>query len=405
MLHTPDAVCAAIRPKNSLFSLFHGRVASLKKDLLHKPPAQWLDNAPAIGYHCACMDKYEVVGNPHVHTVYSDGTTHHQEVARAAARAGLDFVVVTDHNVWVREVEGYTDGVLLLVGEEVHSVRRFPQVNHLLIYGAEEELAPLAADPQRLIREVNDRGGICFLAHPYEKGSPINPDLEPIPWVDWDVEGYAGLEIWNTMSEFKGLLWSRLAALFYAFFPGVGLRGPFPATLRRWDALLRDGRRVAAIGGADAHGHTYRLGPIRRVVFPYETLFRWVNTHILVDRPLSGDLETDKWLIYDALRAGHTWVGYDRVASTRGFRFHARSGPSVATMGEEIVRAGALVFEVETPHPGAIRLIREGRVVARAYGTRLRFTTAEPGAYRVEVWRTFHGRSRGWIFSSPIYCR
>jgi Predicted metal-dependent phosphoesterases (PHP family) len=112
------------------------------------------------------MRYYEVVGNLHVHTVYSDGTADHRGVARAAARAGLDFVVVTDHNVWVHGVEGYTDGVLLLVGEEVHSVRRYPQVNHLLVYGAEAELAPRAADPQQLIQEVDERGGICFLAHP-----------------------------------------------------------------------------------------------------------------------------------------------------------------------------------------------------------------------------------------------
>ncbi len=351
------------------------------------------------------MRYYEVVGNLHVHTVYSDGTADHRGVARAAARAGLDFVVVTDHNIWVHGVEGYTDGVLLLVGEEVHSVRRYPQVNHLLIYGAEAELAPLAADPQQLIHEVTERGGICFLAHPYEKGSPISPDLEPIPWVNWEVEGYAGLEIWNAMSEFKGLLWGRLAALFYALFPELGIRGPFRATLRQWDALLRAGRKVTAIGGADAHGHTYRLGPIRRVVFPYDTLFRWVNTHVLVEQPLTGDLETDRRLIYDALRAGRTWVGYDQMGATRGFRFHVRSGPAVATMGEEIPRAGALVFEVEVPRPGTIRLLREGRVVARTYGRTLRFTTAEPGAYRVEVWRTFQGRARGWIFSSPIYCR
>lgn len=351
------------------------------------------------------MRYYEVVGNLHIHTVYSDGTATHRQIAHAAARAGLDFVAVTDHNIWVRGVEGYTDGVLLLVGEEVHSVRRIPQVNHLLIYGVEEELAPLAADPQRLIREVADRGGICFLAHPYEKGSPISPDLEPIPWVDWEVEGYTGLEIWNAMSEFKGLLGSRLAALFYVLQPEMGIRGPFPATLRRWDALLRAGRKVVAIGGADAHGYVYQWGPLRRVVFPYETLFRWVNTHVLIDRPLTGEGETDRRLVYDALRAGRTWVGYDRRTSTRGFRFHVRSGSAVATMGEEIPRAGALIFEVETPAPGAIRLLREGRVVARSYGRSLRFTTAEPGAYRVEVRRTFRGRPRGWIFTSPIYCR
>lgn len=347
----------------------------------------------------------ELIGNLHIHTVYSDGTACHREVAQAAARAGLDFVVVTDHNVWVRGAEGYYDGVLLLVGEEVHHVRRIPQVNHLLVYNAEAELAPFAADPQGLIREAVARGGFCFLAHPYERGSPLSPDLDPIPWVNWEVEGYIGLEIWNAMSEFKGLLRGPLSAVFYALFPSLGLKGPFRETLRRWDELLRAGRKVAALGGADAHGQTYRMGPFSRVVFPYEVLFRWINTHVLVERPLSGDLEADKRLVYDALRAGRTWVGYDRIASTRGFRFQARSGASVVTVGGELARAGALVFEVETPAPGSIRLLRNGRVVARAYGTRLRFTTAEPGAYRVEVWKPFRGRPRGWIFSSPIYCR
>jgi hypothetical protein len=347
----------------------------------------------------------EIVGNLHSHTVYSDGTGLHGDVALAAARAGLDFAIVTDHNVWVDGVEGYYGNVLLLVGEEVHDVRRIPQVNHLLIYGAEKELAPQASDPQALIDEVNRLGGVCFLAHPFEKGSRVGADLEPIPWVDWDVTGHTGLELWNTMSEFKGLLWSRLAAVIYAYFPELGLKGPFRPTLRKWDELLKEGQRIAAIGGADAHAATYRLGPLRRVVHPYERLFRMVNTHLLVDHPLSGDLVTDKRLIYDALRQGKTWVGYDRIASTRGFRFVARSGPSVATIGQELVRAAAVTFEVKTPKPGRVRLIRDGRTIVRGRGENLSFTTAERGIYRVEVYRRFRGMRRGWIFSSPIYVR
>ncbi len=364
-----------------------------------------LDNPFRLSIIDGTMRFHEIVGNLHVHTVYSDGTGLHREVVEAAARAGLDFVVVTDHNVWVDGAEGYYDGALLLVGEEVHHVRRIPQVSHLLVYGAERELATSAADPQQLIEEVNRLGGICFLAHPFEKGSPLSSDLAPIPWADWEVEGYAGLEIWNAMSEFKGLLWSRLAALIYAHFPGLGLRGPFKATLRKWDELLAAGKKVAAIGGSDAHAETYRMGPFRRVIFPYEDLFRWVNTHLLIERPLSGDLETDKRLIYDGLRAGRTWVGYDRLAPTRGFRFEVRSGANIATIGGELVRAAAVTFEVETPGRGNIRLIRNGRVTARARGTKLNFTTAETGIYRVEVCRTFRGERRGWIFSSPIYVR
>jgi len=345
------------------------------------------------------MSIYEYVGNPHVHTRYSDGEALHVEVAEAAAKAGLDFVITTDHNVWVNGCERSYGKLVLLVGEELHDVRRQPQCNHLLAYHAESELAPQASDPQGLIDEVNQRGGLCFLAHPFEYGSRLSPDLAAIPWVDWDVTGYIGLEIWNTMSEFKALMRSKLSAIYYSSFPRRATRAPFRATLRRWDYLLAQGQRVAAIGGADAHGTTYSMGPFERVVLPYEHLFRCVNTHIITERPLNFHLEHDKPLIYGALRSGHTWVGYDLIAPTEGFRFQARSMANRAILGEELARTGAAVFEVEAPHSGDIRLVTNGQVVARARGTRLQFTSAEPGAYRVEVYR----RGRGWIFSSPIY--
>jgi hypothetical protein len=337
--------------------------------------------------------------------VYSDGTGLHRDVAEAAARAGLDFVITTDHNVWVDGVEGYYDSTLLLVGEEIHDVRRIPQVNHLLVYGTEVELATRADDPQALVNEVRERGGLCFLAHPFERRGRAAPGLIPIPWVEWGVEGYDGLEVWNTMSEFKGLLWSKLAALIYAYFPGLGIEGPFRPTLRKWNQILATGQRVTALGNSDAHATTYHLGPLRRKLFPYEKLFRWVNTHVLLEQPLGNGLSNDKGTLYDGLRAGRTWVGYDRIAPTQGFRFRARTGPRVATIGDELVRAAAVIFEIETPRMGYIRLLRNGRVVARAQGEKLSFTTAEAGVYRVEVYRNFRMQRRGWIFSSPIYVR
>ena len=351
------------------------------------------------------MSIHEYVGNPHVHSPYSDGEALHAEIAEAAGEAGLDFVIVTDHNVWVNGCEGYYDKVLLLVGEEIHDVRRQPQANHLLAYNVESELAPYSSDPQGLIDEAKRRGGLCYLAHPFEYRSPLDSDLEAIPWVDWDVAGYVGLEIWNYMSEFKALLRNRLAAVLYAYFPAWGISGPFRRTLRQWDELLVQGKRVAAIGGSDAHANTYSMGSLSRVVFPYRHLFRCVNTHVLTERPIKGVLEHDKALIYDALRSGHTWVGYDLPASTAGFRFRARTGAYHAVMGDEMKRTGAIVFEVETPLRASIHLVRDGKVVSRAMGSRLRHTTAEKGVYRVEAYRSYQLGNRGWIFSSPIYIR
>jgi hypothetical protein len=349
------------------------------------------------------MVLHEIVSNLHVHTPYSDGTWYHAQIAQAAAEAGIDLVVITDHNVWVDGVEGYYENVLLLVGEEVHDVQRLPQCDHLLIYGAEEEMAPHPGDSQQLINAVKEKGGLCFLAHPVERASPLDPELAAIPWEDWEVTGYHGIELWNYMSEFKALAQTRLAALLYALNPDLGIKGPFRHTLRLWDKLLAEGRRVVAIGGSDAHGDQYSLGSFSRVLFPYPHLFGCVNTHILIPSPLTRDLETDKATIYRALQAGHCFVGYDALGATRGFRFYARSGSQLVNMGDELKREAALNFQVELPAPADTRLLRDGKVVARSSDRRLNHTTATPGIYRVEVYRRHRSRQRAWILSNPIY--
>ncbi|MDF1512475.1 MAG: CehA/McbA family metallohydrolase [Anaerolineae bacterium] len=350
-------------------------------------------------------DNYrEYVGNLHVHTLYSDGHGTHQQITDAAAAAELDFVITTDHNTRPTGLEGYYGRVLLLLGEEVHNVQRHPQVSHLLIYGTNTEIAPYSfSSAQMLINKALDREGICYIAHPVEKRSPINSDFAAIPWADWPIKGIHGLEIWNYMSEFKGLLWSKPAALIYALRPDIGIRGPFRSTLKLWDELLNKGYHLAAIGNADAHAAPYSMGPIKRVIFPYEYLFRCVNTHILTSSALTGDAAEDKVLIYDALRNGRTFVGYDLPHPTRGFSFTAHSGSTTAVPGEDFRRLGATTINIRTPASGEIRLLRDGKRLLQQKGTYLTHTTEVPGIYRAEVYKRFRGRKVGWIFSSPIY--
>ena len=91
---------------------------------------------------------HEIIVNLHMHTRYSDGGGSHRDIARAALKCALDAVIVTDHNVLVQGMEDYvTDGprrVLMLIGEEVHDQVRQPQKNHLLVFGADQEVATYA---------------------------------------------------------------------------------------------------------------------------------------------------------------------------------------------------------------------------------------------------------------------
>lgn len=351
----------------------------------------------------------EIILNLHMHTTYSDGTGSHKDIAQAALRAGLDVVIVTDHNVLVSDKEGYhCDGkkrLLMLIGEEIHDQARQPQKNHLLVFNAGRELATYAPDSQTLIDQVRRAGGLSFIAHPTDKNCPAIGEAS-IDWVDWQAQGFTGLELWNSLSELKSVSPTYLHAAFHVFFPHRIARGPEADTITRWDSLHSQGKRVVAIGGSDAHALKVHAGPLTRLVFPYEWHFRGINNHILSPQPLNGDLEHDRKLVYDALAAGHSFIGYDLPAPTRGFRFHAKGREQEYQMGDETDAKQGITLQVHSPLAAEIHLLKDGRPLKvwenRQAGLH---NTNEPGVYRVEVYIHKWGRRRAWVISNPIYLR
>jgi hypothetical protein len=351
----------------------------------------------------------EILINLHMHTTYSDGSGSHADIVEAALAAGLDAVITTDHNVLVDGPAGYyQDGdrrVLLVVGEEVHDQTADPQKNHLLVLGVKKEMAKLAGDSQHLIDVINEAGGLSFIAHPVDPEAPAfnEPDIS---WVNWDVEDFTGIELWNAMSEFKSLMKSWLRAAFYVFNPKLVARGPFPAAIERWDQLLEGGKRVVAVGGSDAHAFKVSVGPIRRTVFPYKFHFQAVNTHLFIDEALNGDPGHDRRLILDALSEGHAFIGYDIPADTRGFRFTAQGKDQSVWMGDEIKLEQGVTLQICLPQRAECHLLRNGQVLKTWTRREIcSYITSKPGVYRVEVYLPYRGMRRAWIFSNPIYVR
>jgi len=346
---------------------------------------------------------FEIVVSAHLHTQYSDGMKLHNDIAEEAARAGLDVIIATDHNVRAFGVEGYHEGVLVLTGEEVHNRRKESDDNHCLIYNCDEEMSPFAAQPQRLMDEVSQRGGLTFFAHPLRREPRGRNDRQALCWTHWNLQNYTGFELWNYQTEVKS--WQRNLPMiaFGYLFPALLIRGPFRATLRKWDELTMGGKRVVGISGTDAHGRHPGIGSRIGKVFSYEHAFRCLNTHLLIDDQLSRDLARDKALVYGALGAGHAFVAYDLSHSARGFMFSGSSGVDQVVMGDALRRRGAVHLKVECPAPGMIHLLRNGKIIARKRGRALKHITTDAGVYRVEVYRPFRLLNRGWIYSNPIY--
>ncbi len=355
-------------------------------------------------------------GNLHVHTTRSDGTGTFAQLAEAARRAELDWLIITDHNTFALEEQGWRDGVLLLVGQELHEWDQSPllearssgvsaerkQRNHLLVLGAHADLAVYAYDPALALQKAHAAGGLCVLAHPYEHSGAYAHEPE-INWERWDLADQAdGLELWNYMSEFKAHLSSALGALVAAVWPRLVMRGPYSETLARWDALLGE-RPCVGLGGSDAHAVEYSLGPLRRRVFPYEVLFRMLNVHALVEGEWSGDLAADEARLLTALRAGCCYIAYDGLCDGSGFEFALHSGTGqVLPMGATVHWPcdGALL--ASTPASARMELWHNGRLAAVHSGRELTWPVVEPGIYRIIARRRYALGWRAWIISNAI---
>lgn len=347
---------------------------------------------------------FEYVGNLHIHSRHSDGAGSVLEIARSADRAGLDFIILNDHEHMTDslhvEEEGIYDRVRVLKGLEIG--RRY---HHYLAYGLSEMVRGDGLSPQEVIDRVNQQGGFGFLAHPFEKGMPFREKSISYTWNDLSVTDYAGICIWNFSSRWKERVKGPLQGLFLILFKAWTLRGPSRKTLAFWDRQCQQ-RRVVAIGGSDSHGAGFRLGGLRFVPLPYEYTLNSINVHLLLKTPLSKDFFEAKTQAYEALREGHLFIAHENLKRATGFRFYYRDEEgSILAMGDEgPFKRGALF--VECPAGGQIWVVKDGVHLKECRGGGASMRIEEKGVYRVEVYRRvpFFGL-RPWIFSNPIYLR
>ena len=351
---------------------------------------------------------FELVINLHIHTTYSDGSGIYSDLGKAASKTGVEVLLVTDHNVLVQGVNKYyrerKKVALLLAGEEIHDQGRAPQKNHLLVFNVDREMASLATNPQDLINSIKKAGGLSFIAHPFDPALPSFGETD-ISWEDWNVTGFTGIELWNGFSELKSRVRGKWDAVAYAYFPEFIPQNPLLETINKWDDLTEQGRRVVAVGGSDAHAQHKTLGPLHRIIFPYEYHFSTINTHILTPSSLSGDLAQDRKMVFDALAEGHCFIGNDLPSPTRDFRFSAQGKNGTAIMGDEFNLNGAVTLQVRLPSASEIHLVRNGVSIRKSKGETLLYITDEPGVYRIEAYKWYLGKQRGWIYSNPIYLR
>ncbi len=343
---------------------------------------------------------YEYAGVIHVHSIYSDGTGTIPEIAKSASELNLDFVMMTDHNTLKPKLDGYEgwyDDTMLIIGYELNDPN---DKNHYLIFRVDEVLYPNNS-AKEYVKKVKELNGIGIIAHPDERRNSFE-EYPPYPWNEWDTDEFTGIEIWNHMSEWvEGLTQENKFRRF--IHPLKSLEGPYEETLKRWDEIAKK-RRVVGIGGVDAHGHKYKIWQLFEVeVFPYKVMFRGIRTHVLLDEPIDKtkkeNFEIYKQKIFSAIENARCFVTYAYFADPKGFRFFAEKNDKIFHMGDYIeLDDSTIKLRAILPKNADIKLLKNGEIVTRTYGSELTYEVGDTGAYRVEAYYN----DKPWIFSNHI---
>lgn len=335
---------------------------------------------------------FEYVGAIHIHTKDSDGSRTHSEIIKIADRFHLDFLLFTDHmTLEHKNIEGWHNRILVLVGYEIHDPN---DRNHYLAFGLDRTLPEGLSAPE-FVREVKKLGGLGIIAHPDEVREMKS--IPAYPWTAWNVDDFDGIEVWNHMSSWlEGV--NKGMKIKYLLHPRSILRAPAEETLRKWDEIA-ERRRILGVGSLDAHASEYWWGPFRMTVFPYKVQLQSIRTHILMESPLlPEDFAGSRRNFMRSLSESRVFISHYRWGNARGFRFWCESPNQYAIIGGAMREHPKIVFKVQCPDPGTIKLIHRGKVIATCEGDYAEFPSNGAGAYRIEV---FKG-DKGWIFSNHI---
>lgn len=307
-----------------------------------------------------------VVGAFHLHSKDS----HDSEIAletytEAAHAAGLDFIILTDHNSQRTHV--VSNDVTVLSYAELST-----GFGHVVGLGGQRLLEREERDSPAIHQAFRQAGGIGIVTHP--------TDLKR-PWTGpWKEAG--GLEIANLAASAR----RQAGPLFVGLLPQLitwGLNRPLTlaqiydrddSALAQWDALADPA--VIGMCGNDAHG--------------------WIDVGLnvqgwilVLDAPApAGDGRAAT--VLEALHRGRFHCVAGIFGRDPDFRFGARRGADwVAEPGDTIGRERVDQLVIRSPSSNLavnqIVLLRDGSEVTRTLGNSLVYADPQPGTYRAEI--------------------
>ena len=338
------------------------------------------------------LNKYSSVGAIHIHSVYSDGTGNVDSISKAAKKAGLDWIIITDHNSFEIK-EGIYNGVYVIKGEEISPKSE----NHYLALGINKYIQP-NKNAKHNIEAVKLNGGFGFAAHPNESDCRRNSH-QPIKWTNKNIIP-DGVEIWNWFSEWADNLNDKnIFTLAYAFLCKNKLvKSANSNSLSWWDDLNNELEDIVpAVGGIDAHALKVKDYIIPVTIFPYESMFKTIVNIVTSDEEFKTDFFAKKEQILEALKSGRNLI-INKAVSKEIPVIKISNKNQAVTSGESISLDEETSLNVQTKKKGSIKVFHNGKEIKSVISNSIKMLLNDVGKYRVEI----KFGERGFAYSNPI---
>jgi hypothetical protein len=301
-------------------------------------------------------------------------------LADAAARRGLDFIAITDHNAHsqydaMRELQPYFDKVLLIPGREITTFH-----GHINFLGSTDYVdfrlgSKQVPDMNTLLRSADRVGGLTSINHPNDPSGEQCMGCGWTPTTKVDMHLLTAVEAVNGGSEQSGI-----------------------SDLPFWNEQLNRGCRLTGIGGSDNHRAAQPLDRLGSIGSPTTVIHA---TELSTPAILAG------------IRAGHVFID---VAGSRDrlLEVTARNGNQAARIGD-LLKAGKgenvdFDLRVTAAAGGKVQWLEDGKEMEASSGSSV--STAEQSSFLswtsdgLRHW--FRAQVAGpdgklWLLGNPIY--
>lgn len=174
------------------------------------------------------MERQWLKGDTHMHTLNSDGVLTVGQLVDECKKAGLDFMIITDHNFNSVEKSYYDGNILVMQGQEITN-----DPGHINVWGKKVDEKPpytleTEDDYKAIVQKCKDTGATISVNHPFCTNCGFHLDLEAFP--------FDCVEVWNTIQHsdnMKNRDW--------------------------WVKQLLKGNRIGAVGGSDFHRNQFKI--------------------------------------------------------------------------------------------------------------------------------------------------